>query len=244
MRFVAFALILAGVVLVLALTALRPLVNRLVLDLAQDNPAALQLPFVKEIVREDLGDDLTDPASSDRAQVEFVVSDGDTARSIADRLEADGLLADSRAFVFLAIERQLASSLRVGDYVLRRNLTPDELVSALLDPPVITFVDISLRTGLRLEQITAKLQTLIDLEMDPREFYELATAPPAAQGSFAGGVPVARDLSRSTRHDARGADPADAGQLRHERRPGAPRRARRPRPQFLPGHGARFDRRA
>jgi UPF0755 protein len=53
-------------------------------------------------------------------------------------------------------------------------------VSALLDPPVITFVDISLRTGLRLEQITAKLQTLIDLEMDPREFYELATAPPAA----------------------------------------------------------------
>ena len=164
----------------LALTALRPVVNSVVLDLAQDNPAALQLPFVKEIVREDLGDLLTDPVSADPAQVEFVVAEGDTATSIADRLEVGGLLADSRAFIFLATERELAGSLRIGDYVLRRNLTPDQLVSALLDPPVITFVDISLRTGLRLEQVTAKLQTLIDLELDPREFYELATAPPAA----------------------------------------------------------------
>jgi UPF0755 protein len=68
----------------------------------------------------------------------------------------------------------------VGDYILRRNLRPDQLVSALLDPPVITYVDISLRTGLRLEQITAKLQTLTDLEMDPKDFYDLATSPPAA----------------------------------------------------------------
>jgi UPF0755 protein len=37
-----------------------------------------------------------------------------------------------------------------------------------------------LRTGLRLEQITAKLQTLPGLQMDPREFYELAKEPPAA----------------------------------------------------------------
>lgn len=179
-RFVVFAVILAGLVLVLALTALRPVVNSVVLDLARDNPAALQLPFVKEIVREDLGALLTDPVSADPAQVEFVVAEGDTATSIADRLEVGGLLADRRAFIFLATERELAGSLRIGDYVLRRNLTPDQLVSALLDPPVIAFVDISLRTGLRLEQVTAKLQTLIGLELDPREFYELATAPPAA----------------------------------------------------------------
>jgi UPF0755 protein len=180
LKFLAFALVLAGIVLIAALTALRPVVNSVVLDIAQDNPAALQLPFVKDIVREDLGRLLTDPVSSDSTQVEFGVQDGDTARSIADRLTESGLLADSRAFIFIAIDRQLTGSLRVGDYVLRRNLTPDELVTALLDPPVITYVDISFRTGLRLEQLTAKLQTLTDLEMDPRAFYDIASSPPAA----------------------------------------------------------------
>lgn len=179
LKFLVFALILAAIVLVAALTALRPVVNRVVLDIAQDNPAALQLPFVKDIVREDLGTLLTDPVSTDSTQVEFSVEDGDTARSIADRLVSAGLLADSRAFIFIAIDRQLTGSLRVGDYVLRRNLTPDALVTALLDPPVVTYVDISFRTGLRLEQLTAKLQTLADLEMDPRAFYDLATSPPA-----------------------------------------------------------------
>lgn len=179
LKFLVFALVLAGVVLVVALTALRPVVNNVVLGIAQDNPAALQLPFVKDIVREDLGAALTQPVSSDPSQVDFPVEQGDTARSIADRLQAAGLLADSRAFVFIAIDRQLSGSLRVGDYILRRNLTPDQLVTALLDPPSIVYVDIALRTGLRLEQITAKLQTL-PLKMNPRDFYELAKSPPAA----------------------------------------------------------------
>src|SRR4029078_11924472 len=131
LKFLVFALVLAAVVLIVALTALRPLVNSVVLDVAEDNPAALQLPFVKDIVREDLGTLLTDPVSADSTQVEFSVESGDTARSIADRLASEGLLADSRAFVFIAIDRELTTSLRVGDYILRRNLTPDQLVTAL-----------------------------------------------------------------------------------------------------------------
>jgi UPF0755 protein len=63
--------------------------------------------------------------------------------------------------------------------VLRRNMTPDLLVSALLAPPAVPYIELDLRTGLRLEQITAKLQTL-PLEMDVRAFYELAKEPPAA----------------------------------------------------------------
>jgi UPF0755 protein len=180
LKFLVFALVLAAIVLVVLLTALRPVVNSVVLDIAQDNPAALQLPFVKDIVREDLGAALTEPASQDSTQVEFVVEAGDTARSIADRLEAEGLLTDSRAFVFIALDRELAGSLRIGDYVLRRNQTPDQLVSALLDPPEIVYVDITFRTGLRLEQMTAKLQVTEGLEMDPRDFYDLASAPPGA----------------------------------------------------------------
>ncbi|HEX7950320.1 MAG TPA: endolytic transglycosylase MltG [Candidatus Limnocylindrales bacterium] len=180
LRFAVFALVLAAIVLTVALTALRPAVNSLVLSLAEDNPAALQLPFVKDIVREDLGAALTTPVSSDSTQVEFLVEPGDTARSIADRLQSQGLLGDSRAFVFIAIDRQLTGALQQGTFVLRRNLTPDQLVSALLNPPVVKYVDIELRTGLRLEQVTAKLETLTDLQLKPEDFYRLVKTPPAS----------------------------------------------------------------
>ena len=180
LRFVLFALVLAGLVLVVALTALRPVVNSVVLSIAENNPATLQLPFVKDIVRQDLGAALTLPASADPTQVEFLVEPGDTASSIADRLQSQGLLSDSRAFVFIAIDRRLTGDLQQGTFVLRRNLTPDQLVTALLNPPVVKYVDIALRTGLRLEQLTAKLETLSDLEMDPEAFYKLVKSPPAS----------------------------------------------------------------
>jgi UPF0755 protein len=51
-------------------------------------------------------------------------------------------------------------------------------VSALLAPPVVKYVDIALRTGLRAEQITAKLETL-PLQMDVSQFYAIVKSPPA-----------------------------------------------------------------
>ena len=179
LKFLVFALVLAAIVLAIALTVLRPVVGGAVMSLAEDNPAALQLPFVKDIVAENLGDALVTPASTDPAQVEFLVEQGDTAKSIAARLEDEGLLGDRRTFVFIAIDRDLTGALQEGSFILRKNMTPDQLVSALLAPPPVRDVAIALRTGLRLEQITAKLQTL-PLTMDPKEFYELAKSPPAS----------------------------------------------------------------
>lgn len=179
-KFLVFAAVLGGLVLVVSLTALRPLVNSAILSWAADNPGALRFEFVADVVREDLGDALTTPASTDPAQVEFTVLDGDTAATIGARLEDAGLLTDQRAFVFIATQRALTSDLQQGTFLLRKNMTPEEVVTALLAPPEVPYVDIALRTGLRLEQITAKLQTLDKLEMDPREFYELVTDPPAA----------------------------------------------------------------
>jgi UPF0755 protein len=178
-KFLLFTLLLAALVLLVALTALRPLVNNAILGWAADSPAALNLPFIADIVREDLGPALTQPVSADPEQVEFTVEDGDNASTIADRLKSQGLIRDPRAFVFIASDRDLAGSLQQGTFVLRRNMTPDMLVTALLAPPEIPYIELDLRTGLRLEQITAKLQTL-PLEMDVRAFYELAKEPPKA----------------------------------------------------------------
>ena len=177
LKFLVFALVLAGFVVIAGLTALRPVVTQAILSWASDSPGAMSMPFVAELVREDLGDRLTKPASANEEQASFVVNQGDTATTIGRRLERERFVTDSRAFVLIALERELTGSLKSGEFILRRNLTPDELVTALLDPPTIQYVDIDLRTGLRLEQITAKLQITEGLAMDPAEFYEHASEP-------------------------------------------------------------------
>ena len=176
-KFLLFALVLGGLVLITLVTVLRPLVKDAVLGWATDNPAALGMPFIADLVQEDLGAKLTTPASDDTAQVVFAVSDGETASTIAARLEEEGFVADRRAFVFIATKRGLTSELQTGNFILRRSMTPDQLVTALLAPEQIHSVEVKLRTGLRLEQITAQLETIDELEMNPADFYELAKHP-------------------------------------------------------------------
>src|SRR5262245_19622370 len=130
LKFLIFALILAAVVLGTLVTVLRPLVKDVVLGWATSNPAALQVPFIADLVREDLGTKLTDPASADTTQVPFQVAAGETASTIATRLQDDGFLKDSRAFIFIATENGLANELQKGSFILRRSMTPDQLVTA------------------------------------------------------------------------------------------------------------------
>jgi UPF0755 protein len=176
-RFLAFALVLGAIVLVALVTVLRPVVSGAVVGWASDNPGALGISFVADMVRDDLGAKLTDPASTDTEQVQFNIGSGESATTIAAKLEDEGFLADRRAFVLIAVERDLADKLKTGNFILRRSMTPDQLVTALLNPPANPYVDIALRTGLRLEQITAKLETIDGLEMKPADFYELAKHP-------------------------------------------------------------------
>jgi UPF0755 protein len=176
-KFLLFALILAGIVLIALITILRPVVRGAVIDWAADNPGALGVPFVADLVREDLGKKLTDPASADTEQVPFIIGSGESATTIAERLEEEGFLKDRRAFIYIAVERDLTQKLKTGEFILRRSMTPDQIVTALLAPPAVPYVDIDFRTGLRFEQMTAKLQTIDGLKMDPMDFYELAEHP-------------------------------------------------------------------
>ncbi len=219
LKFLIFALVLAAIVLAVALTALRPMVSGAIMGIAEDNPAALQVPFVRDIVAENLGTALTAPASADPSQVEFLVESGDTARSIATRLEAQGFLADSRAFVFIAIDRNLTGALQQGTFILRKNLTPDQLVSALLAPPKVPYVDIALRTGLRLEQITAKLETLTRSRWTPPSSTRSSSHRPPSCSTT---IPGSRRSSRTPRRAPRsrgscGRRPTGCSPTRHPR---------------------------
>ncbi len=175
-RLMLFLAVLAGLVLIVSLTVLRPVVAGAVVGWAADNPSALRLPFVADLVREDLGPVLTEPTSTDPADVEFTVLDGDTASTIGQRLTDEGLLRDPRAFVFITTDRQLTGQLEAGTFILRKNMTPDQMVTALLVAKDQA-VAVGIREGLRLEQVTAKLQTL-PLKMDVKAFYDLVKHPP------------------------------------------------------------------
>jgi peptidoglycan lytic transglycosylase G len=183
LRVAVFLAIAAAVVLVLLGTVLRPLTRSLVVGFADANPRALALPFVADFVREDLGNVLTDPASSDSTEVDFTVTPGETASGIAGRLVDEGVLRDKRAFLLIAIEKDLTGTIDAGTFLLRRNLTPEQLVATLLEAkdPSIT---IQFRTGLRLEQMTAYLEAhppeIATLQLQAADFLALVRKPPAS----------------------------------------------------------------
>ena len=182
-RFLLFAGILAAAVLIGLVTVGRPLLASAVVDWAGDSPSALNIPFVADLVGENLGPKLTTPFSEDATPVEFTMETGDTTQSIARRLQAQNLLSDSRAFVYSAFSQKVAGNWIAGLYELRPNMTPNDLVTTLQQgPPPNPIITIGLREGLRLEQITALLEKLHQqqgLLLDPQEFYDLAKNPPA-----------------------------------------------------------------
>ncbi|HSO30363.1 MAG TPA: endolytic transglycosylase MltG [Candidatus Sulfomarinibacteraceae bacterium] len=176
-KFLLFTVILATVVVVASLTALRPVVRAAIVGWAWDNPSSLRVPFVADFIREDLGAALTEPAGSDPAEVVFEVVPGDTPAALAPRLAEGGFVGSERAFLFTAIQENLADELQAGLFLLRRNMTPTEVVGALVGARiVVTTIDVTFREGLRLEQLTAKLQTITSA-VDPRAFYDLVATP-------------------------------------------------------------------
>lgn len=178
LKFILFAGLLSVVVLVALLTALRPLVRAAVVGWAWDNPnAMLRLAFVGDLVREDLGDALVDPASSDSTESAFDVTPGDTIFSVAPRLQEGGYVTSGRAFLYAALEQGLPDKLQAGTFVLRANMTPSEVAEALVRARILlTTVNVTFREGIRLEQMAALLQT-VNSSVDPAAFYELAKHP-------------------------------------------------------------------
>ena len=66
LRFIVFLGLLAGGVLLVMVTVARPLVRAVIVPWADDNPAALRIPFVEDMVREDIGPALTTAAKGER----------------------------------------------------------------------------------------------------------------------------------------------------------------------------------
>ncbi len=179
-RFLLFGGILAGLVLIVLLTALRPVLRAGVAGWAWENPGSImRFPFLSDLVREDLGPTLTERAGTNATETGFIVEPGDSIYTIAPRLVQGGYATSEHAFLFAALEAGLNEQLASGTYALRGNMTPAELADALITARVtVATLDITFREGLRIEQMTALLQTKVT-GINPQQFYDLAKHPPA-----------------------------------------------------------------
>ncbi|HVL53790.1 MAG TPA: endolytic transglycosylase MltG [Vitreimonas sp.] len=181
LRFLVFAVVLGGVVLGVLLTVLRPLATDALVGWAYDNPSALRIPFVADLVRERLGPALTEAPSDDPSDVTFTVREGDNVASVAARLEELGFVRDSRAFIFQATVDGLTPKLQAGNFRLARSMTPEQLVLGLVENRiVIVVVPKTFRESLRIDQMATLIQTWPEeeLSIDPEEFRDIATEPP------------------------------------------------------------------
>lgn len=179
LRFVAFLIVLSASVLLVMVSVARPLTRAVIVPLAWDNQGLMQIGFVSELVREDLGPALTDPAGSDPSVVEFTVDEGDTPATLAPRLQEAGIIASERAFLYEARVSELTPKLTAGRFSLALNLTPAQVVAGLVhNRIVVRTVRVTFREGLRIEQMVAELQTVKGTAVDPKAFYDLAMHPP------------------------------------------------------------------
>ena len=115
--------------------------------------------------------DIERPASDDPTPVTFVVEPGETAGTIAARLEQLGLVSDGELFRLYIRHRGLDAHLEAGEYQLRANMTMAEIAEALQHGrPEETVVTIP--EGWRMEQIAEMLSERTSIDGD--EFLALA----------------------------------------------------------------------
>jgi len=188
LRFALFAAIVGSVVVGGLYFVARPIVVNGIVGWAAENPTAQKLPFVSDIVRGELAASLGAVKADDAAAIVIVITPNETPHQIGDQLVSAGAIADTRAFVFEAIQKGVAEDFQIGRHVVTRAMTVDQIIAALITPPVAPpTVRVTFREGLRIEQMVAKLESIegnptdptAPLTMNVSQFYQLVTKPPA-----------------------------------------------------------------
>ncbi|MFO1538961.1 MAG: endolytic transglycosylase MltG [Chloroflexota bacterium] len=188
-------LLLVGVGLVVAVFLLLPVLRAQAVSMARENPQAMRMPLIGDIVAEELGAALTTPAGTTSEPVVVRIEPGLSVAAIGRVVAEAGLVADPLVFTWQVIRGGLDTRLQSGTFTLDRTLTPAQVAERLAGPPdqLAPRVTLGLRPGLRLEQIVAYLLTVDALELDVREVQRLLTDPPRA---LTADFPFLADLPR------------------------------------------------
>ena len=163
----------------------------------EQNPGAIEHGVVEDFVQWYRPEILADePASDEQRRVTVVVEQGATDTSIGQLLLTEGVIGSELAFQYAVITAGREGTLAAGSYDLFPNMQPSEIVATLQDQPFGEVTSVTLREGLRLEEIVATFAAS-EMTMNIEEFAALLQAPPAAllnQYDFLADLPAGRSL--------------------------------------------------
>ena len=118
---------------------------------------------------------LTTPVDMDGPDMLFLVEEGESVRSVADRLAQFGLIRDSRAFLDYLVYMGMDTSVQAGSYRLSPAMSIIDIARDMQDSSPLDVVFVIL-PGWRMEEIAASLPTS-GLAATPAEFLSAARTP-------------------------------------------------------------------
>jgi UPF0755 protein len=163
----------------------------------EENPGAIEHGLVQDFVKWYRPEVLEDvPASDEQRRVTVVVESGATDTLIGQLLFDEGLISSQIAFQYAVITEGREGTLAAGTYDLSPTLTPSQIVAALQGQAFGPTTSITIREGLRLEEVVAEFGAS-EMTTNLEELAAILQAPPAEllnQFDFLNDLPAGRSL--------------------------------------------------
>ncbi len=163
----------------------------------EENPGAIEHGLVQDFVQWYQPDVLADePASTEQRRVTVTVEQGANDTSIGQLLLEQGLIRNQIAFQYAVITSGREGTLAAGVFDLSPTLRPSQIVAALQGQAFGEVTTITLREGLRIEEVVATFAQS-EMTMNMEEFAALLQAPPADllnEFDFLADLPAGRSL--------------------------------------------------
>ena len=145
-------------------------------------PPSVQLGIAQRISLEwqlfNAQDDLLGPLDIQGSEKKFSIRMGESAISVAERLQDAALVRDADHFRVYLVYAGLDKGIQAGDYQLSPRMTAMEIAKALQDATPQT-VEFNILPGWRVEEIAASLPTS-GLDIAPEGFLQVVQHPPAS----------------------------------------------------------------
>jgi UPF0755 protein len=163
----------------------------------EENPGAIEHGIVQDFVKWYAPEELADePASTEHRRVTIQVESGATDTSIGQMLFEQGLIKSQIAFQYAVINSGREGTLAAGVFDLSPTLKPSEIVAALQGQEFAPTTTVTIREGLRLEEVVAAFAQS-EMTMNMEEFAAILEAPPAEilnEFDFLADLPAGRSL--------------------------------------------------
>lgn len=163
----------------------------------EENPGAIEHGIVQDFVKWYAPAELSDePASTEHRRVTVQVEQGATDSSIGQLLFDEGLIKSQIAFQYAVINSGRQGTLAAGVFDLSPTLKPSEIVAALHGQEFAPTTTVTIREGLRLEQVVAAFAES-EMTMNMEEFAAILEAPPPEilnEFDFLADLPAGRSL--------------------------------------------------